>query len=176
MNFRKSSTNDIEKIVSIINDAKDYFKENKIDQWQGVYPNQTDIKKDIANCTSYILEDKDEVVGTVSLSFEVENAYYEICGEWLSNDKYLTIHRMAIKNSYKGSNVSSLLIKNIERITIENNIYSIKVDTHEDNLVMKKFLEKNGFLYCGVVQYKEENQNLVKHIKRIAFEKVLVKG
>ena len=52
----------------------------------------------------------------------------------------------------------------ISEITSIKGIKNIKIDTHEDNLIMQKLLEKNSFKYCGVIY-------LLDGSKRIAFEK-----
>ena len=45
-----------------------------------------------------------------------------------------------------------------------------KTDTHENNEPMKKFLEKNGFSYCGVI-YLDKEPDVGE--KRIAYEKII---
>ena len=44
MEFRKSAIKDIDEIMKIINEAKLYFKENNINQWQDGYPDKEVIK------------------------------------------------------------------------------------------------------------------------------------
>jgi len=122
---------------------------------------------DIMNEYGYILLKNNEVVATVSISFDGENTYdiiYE--GEWRSSRKYAVIHRLAIDNNNKGLGLSSLIIKNIENICLNKNIHSIKVDTHRKNIPMQKVIEKNNFQYCGII-HKEDKS------KRLAFEKIL---
>lgn len=165
--FRKSTKKDIEKIMNIINEAKIYFKNNNIDQWQNNYPNENSIYEDINKNESYVLEQDGKIVATVALSFNGEKAYENIDGKWLSTDKFCVIHRIAITNSSKGSNISQYLMNFIEKISLQNNTKSIKVDTHEDNIVMQKFLKKNNYSYCGKVYYKESK------VERIVFEKLL---
>ncbi len=42
----------------------------------------------------------------------------------------------------------------------------LRIDTHEDNVVMQKMLEKNGFEKCGIIYVYED------HYPRLAYEKV----
>ena len=85
-------------------------------------------------------------------------------GKWLSNGDYAVIHRIAVDNTYKGLGLSHKIIKYTEDKCKENNVHSIKVDTHEENIPMQKLLTKNGFEYCGII-YLEDGG------KRVAFEK-----
>ena len=167
MNFRKSNQSDVVGIISIISKAQIYFKNNNIDQWQNGYPNEKTIINDINNDRSYVLIDNEEVVATTVVMFEEEKTYNEIYeGKWLTNSKYATIHRIAVDDKLKGNNIASRILKEAEKICIKNNIYSIKIDTHEDNKSMQRLLQKNNYKYCGIIYLMDGN-------KRIAFEKVL---
>jgi ribosomal protein S18 acetylase RimI-like enzyme len=149
MEFRKTLYEDIDFVMKIINQAKDYFKENKINQWQDGYPNEDVIKNDI------------------DLSFDKEKTYEKIYeGNWITNLDYATIHRIAVDKNYKGREVSKFIIEEIENKCFDKNIKSIRVDTHIDNESMKKMLHKNGFEYCGKIFLENLDE-------RIAFEKKL---
>ena len=47
MILRPTKIEDISRVIDIINQAKTYFKNNDIDQWQDGYPNEETIEKDI---------------------------------------------------------------------------------------------------------------------------------
>lgn len=167
MNFRRANKLDKDKIMEIIKQAKSYFKLNNINQWQNGYPNEAVVLKDIENKESYLLLEEDDIVATAVISLREEPTYNEIFdGSWLSKDKYLVIHRFAVRNDLKGKGIANNMIKLAEKLALENNINSIKIDTHEENLSMKRVLEKNGFTYCGVIYLEDKS-------KRIAFEKNL---
>ncbi|CDM67260.1 N-acetyltransferase GCN5 [Clostridium bornimense] len=164
MEFRKAIKSDLDNIMIIIKEAQKYFKENNIDQWQDNYPNEKTILNDVNNETSYVLVKDDNIVATASISFEAEPTYNHIEGNWLTNDRYVVIHRVAVSNDYKGLRLSSTILDNAKALALKNNIHSIKIDTHKDNKAMQKVLLKNNFTYCGII-YLEDNS------ERIAFEK-----
>lgn len=166
MEFKKATKEDLPKIMEIIGQAKEFFKTKGINQWQDNYPNEEVITDDINKGESYILVKDDKIIGTVAVSFEKEIAYEKIYeGKWLSNNDYCVIHRIAVHNDYKGLGISHNMIKCIERLCIENGINSIKIDTDENNNIMKGMLKKNSFEYCGLIYYENNN-------KKIAFEKL----
>lgn len=167
MEFRKTVKTDINDVMNIIRQAQTYFKELGINQWQDNYPNIETINNDIDNENSYVLLKEGIIVATAAVSFDGERTYdfiYE--GKWISNNEYAVIHRIAVDNNYKGLGLSSKIIKNVEQLCFSKGVYSIKVDTHEENLSMQKLLKKNKFQYCGII-YLEDGS------KRIAFEKIL---
>ncbi len=166
MIIRKSLKEDVKDIMKIINRAKEFLKENGVDQWQDGYPNNETIESDILNNDSYVVLKDNNIVATLAISFDGEKTYDVIYdGKWLSNGKYAVIHRIAIDNEYRGTGVSSYILQKVYEICLDNNIHSIKIDTHEENIPMQKLLKKSDFKYCGVI-YLEDNS------KRIAFEKV----
>lgn len=167
MEFSKANKSDIDGIMNIIKGAQEHFKSQGIDQWQNNYPNYQVIEEDIGNNNSYILKYKEVVIGTAFLSFEGEETYETIYGgKWLSHGEYGVIHRMAIDFDYRGTGVAYIFLKALEQLCIEKEIYSIKVDTHRENMPMQKLLLKNDYKECGFIYLKDGDQ-------RIAFEKLL---
>lgn len=166
MEFRRTVEADINNIINIIKQAQEYFREQGIDQWQNGYPNVETIRNDITNQHSYVLLKDNKIVATAAVSFDGEKTYDSIYeGEWISNSEYAVIHRIAVDNTYKGSGLSSQIIREVEELCLNKGVHSIKVDTHEENISMQKLLKKNKFQYCGVIYLEDKS-------KRIAFEKL----
>lgn len=167
MEFRKSVETDINNIMKIIRQAQAYFKEQGIDQWQNGYPNSETISNDIEDKNSYVLLKDNKIVATAAVSFDGESTYDSIYeGEWITNNEYAVIHRIAVDNTYKGLGLSSEIIKNVEQLCLIKGVHSIKIDTHEENISMQNLLKKNKFKYCGIIYLEDRG-------KRIAFEKTL---
>ena len=167
MEFRKAVKTDVLDIMDIIRQAQAYFKELGIHQWQNNYPNVDTIRNDIDNKNGYVLLINDHIVAAVTVSFDGEKTYDSIYeGQWISNRQYAVIHRIAVDNNFKGLGLASEIIKNTEQLCLNKGVYSIKVDTHEDNRPMQKLLKKNDFQYCGIIYLKDGS-------KRLAFEKTL---
>lgn len=169
MDFRLARKEDIEKIMIIINKAQDHLKSQGIDQWQNGYPNKDTIEKDIDAGNFYVLVEENEILGITALIFGEDITYKKIYeGKWLTNGEYAVIHRMAVDLNKKRKGLASKILSEVEKTTIANSIYSIKVDTHRDNKAMQNFLKKNDFKYCGIIYLKDGNE-------RLAFEKILDK-
>lgn len=167
MKFRKAVETDIKYAMNIIKQAQSYFKEHGINQWQNNYPNIETIKNDINNGESYVLLKENNIVATVAVSFNGEKNYETIYeGNWLTSGEFVVIHRIAVDNSYKGLGLATEIIKNVEKLCLNNEVHSIKIDTHEENISMQNLLKKNGFKYCGIIYLEDKS-------KRIAFEKIL---
>lgn len=166
MEFRGAVFSDINKIMIIIKQAQEYLKQEGIDQWQNNYPNPEIIKNDIENKIGYVLVYNENIIGSVAVSFDGEKTYDYIEGNWLSNNDYAVVHRTAISSEYKGQGFASIMLKNIESMCLEKGIHSIRVDTHEENLSMQRFIKKSGFQYCGIIYLQDGS-------KRLAYEKLI---
>lgn len=61
MEMIRSDVSHIPGILKIIDDAKCYLASKNIDQWQNGYPNEEQIRNDIANQESYVVVNIDGV-------------------------------------------------------------------------------------------------------------------
>ena len=68
MKLRLTTTNDLTAVMTIINQAKVYFKEQGINQWQDGYTDELTIINDISRHEAYVLEDNGEIVATAMIS------------------------------------------------------------------------------------------------------------
>lgn len=167
MEFRRTEVSDLDKVMNIIKQAQNYFKENNIDQWQNNYPNEEVINDDINKKYSYVLLKDNEIVATAAISFDGEKTYDTIYeGQWKTLSKYAVVHRIAVDSNFKGCGFAGIVMKEVEKLCIENDVHSIKIDTHIDNKSMQNLIKKSGFEYCGIIYLEDGN-------KRIAFEKTL---
>ena len=170
MYIRKAKIEELEKIMPIFNEARKTIAMLGINQWQNGYPDESVISSDIKREESYVLEDAAGIFGSFAMILTGEPTYDRIYeGKWLhSGDgkSYLAIHRVAISVSRRGSGASGKLIAFAEEFGRENLKKSIRIDTHEGNVVMRRMLEKNGFSYTGVI-YLDSGE------KRVAYEKLI---
>lgn len=167
MKIERAEEKDIPSIMRIIDQAKRWFHDQKIDQWQNGYPLAEDIRKDIENRGSYVIKEDEKVIGTCLIR-QMEDPTYAVIedGRWLNADPYLVIHRTAVDMAYKGKGYASLFIKKAEELAKKENIHNLRADTHRDNHSMRRLLEKNGFVRCGIIYTKDGSP-------REAYQKVL---
>jgi RimJ/RimL family protein N-acetyltransferase len=165
MEFRNASFDDLPTIMEIIRQAKIYMNENNLDQWKDGYPDEQIIGNDIKKYCSYVLVHNGTLVGTAAVFFDEEKTYRQIFGgSWLTHGDYAVVHRVAVSSAFRNTGAATVMMKHIEQLSLGKGVHSVKIDTHEDNLPMRKFLAKCGFQYCGII-YLENGD------KRLAYEK-----
>lgn len=168
--IRAAVPEDLDTILGLIAMAVEYMKGQGIRQWSDGYPNAEVLMADIRRGESYVCHIGGQIVGTAALSLGEEPTYRQIFnGGWLTSGPYGVIHRIAVDDSHKGQGVAASFVDYIEKMCISRGIYSVRVDTHEDNVSMQRMLKKHGFTYCGVIY-------LASGDARVAFEKVLGEG
>jgi ribosomal protein S18 acetylase RimI-like enzyme len=169
MKIRKSNKADLSEIMSIISDAQRYLASLKIDQWQDGYPNEAQILLDIANNDSYVINnDANEIMGTSVCTTKHEYTYDQIEGKWLTSPDsiYGVIHRIAVSDKFRKHGLAKFVFNQYENELKKQQINSLRVDTHSENLGMQKLLKSMNYIYCGIII-------LNSGAERLAFEKIL---
>lgn len=166
MIIRKATDKDLDVIQSIILQAQVAMANLGIDQWQNGYPDPGVLKRDILKNRSYLLEESDSVYATFVLTYDGERNYASIAGAWITEGRYATLHRMAVHPLEKGKNMAGKILEWVESDCRAKGVHSIRVDTHADNLPMRRVIEKFGFIYCGIITVEDDSP-------RLAYEKVV---
>lgn len=163
--FRKADIPDIPAIASILKMAVKRMLAEGRHQWDENYPNKTHISADIDNGNGYVLELFGKVIGYAAVVFTGEPAYENLKGKWLSEGRYVVVHRLAVSDDAKGKGIGFMLMNIIEEYARSLGISSFKIDTNYDNSAMLKLLDRLGFTYCGEIEYEQGS--------RKAFEKLI---
>jgi len=155
MYLRKASADELDLVLSIIEDGKKQLADAGIDQWQNEYPNRDTIKADIDAGHAVIYNSDDhETLGVASVVPSPDSAYDALKGDWLVHtDKYVTVHRVAIFSHHQGQGYASKLFQDLFTYIAKNHpeSESIRIDTHRDNAKMQHLIVKNGFQKVGEI-------------------------
>ena len=145
---------DLPAINKIIAEAKQALKDAGSPQWQDGHPSRGMIVNDITHHQSWALVLDNQVVGVATLQPGPEKSYQELAGgSWHNdNDHYLTIHRVAIGNQFRGKHLSDFLFSNLLTVGQEKGFSDFRLDTHQKNLAMQKIAKKFNFQYRGTVE------------------------
>ena len=165
MKLVKAERTDAIRIMEIINEAKAFLRSQGVNQWQPGYPAMADINKELSDGIGYVLKDQGRIVGYAGIDARGEAAYDTLQGHWLNDEPYLVIHRMAVDCTIRGKGLSQEMFKACENLARREGIQNIRVDTDEDNKIMRHILEKMGFVYTGTIWFDNST--------KIAFQKVL---
>lgn len=167
---RKAQQHDFDSIMTVILHARAAIGRLGIDQWQDGYPEGNVIEEDIRLQRGWVFEDEGRIAAYVVMIADKEPAYDDIEGQWITEgDNYLTIHRMAIDDAWRGKGLSTQMIAFAEEYARQQNLISVRADTHRGNVAMRGLMNKCGFELCGQVAYLVRAGDPY----RVAYEKVL---
>jgi len=158
LSVRKAEPADFEVIMGIYRIAQDFMiSTGNPDQWRHSHPTPDQIGEDIQNGISHVICEDGAIHGVFALCEGADPTYsYIEDGEWLNDEPYVTIHRIAGDQQVRG--IFTAAMEHCKRYAD-----NIRVDTHSDNQVMQNVLAKHGFSRCGIIY-------LLNGDPRIAFQ------
>ncbi len=165
MEVKETEQKDIKDVALIMLQAKQYFREHEIPQWQGDYPNEKNILEDMKKHGAYCVMNGSEVVGYSFVAKYEDPNYAYIEGQWLNDEPYVVIHRTCIKDTMKGKHIACEFVELAKEICEKNQIHNIRVDTHEKNISMQKMLEKNGFQKVGIIYVQDGSPRIAYQLE-----------
>ena len=174
MLLRKATTEDIDDIMGIIADAQEYLKSRGVVQWQNGYPTREIIEWDISRGAGRALCESEggRALGYTVVTTAREECYDKIDGAWLTDEEgvYAVVHRSCVAASARGKGAGDELLALAESEAATLGACSVRIDTHEDNSVMRSLLAKRGYTHCGII-------NIIGSAEdgdpRVAYEKLL---
>lgn len=142
----KSTKSDLQTVLSLIDmGRKTMMATGNTHQWDANHPSDEQMEKDIANGFNYLVVENNEPIATFTFMPGPEPTYANIYeGQWLNDNPYYVIHRVAGKPGHSG-----ILYDILEWCFTQTT--NIRIDTHHDNKIMRHCLEKFGFTYCGII-------------------------
>ena len=152
--IRKARQGDLMQIQSIYEKARQLMRyTGNATQWVDGYPSEEIIRNDIRQGNFYVEEIKGEITGCFAYIVGEEPTYQQIDGNWLDEEPYGTIHRLA--SSGRTGGVADRCFEFCRSITP-----NLRADTHENNKIMQHLLLRNGFRYCGIIRVANGSERL----------------
>lgn len=154
LTIRKAAEADFERIMEIYGYAQEQMiRSGNPGQWGHFYPPAALIENDIRTGVYRVICDEQGIRGVFALLEGEEPTYRHIEGAWLNDGPYVTIHRIAGDGRAHG----------LFRCAAEYSVSicpNVRIDTHADNAVMRRLIEKNGFRECGVIYVEDGTPRL----------------
>ena len=150
MNIRQTRQEDLAEVMAMYDYARRFMQEHgNGNQWINGYPSEELISNEIKASHSFVCENEQgELVGTFCYIEGIDPTYLKIYeGEWLNDEPYAVIHRMASNGKQKG--ISTECLK-----WAFAHCDNIRIDTHRDNIVMQNLLKKQeiaSVLYIAAI-------------------------
>ena len=156
--IRPARAEDLPALTPIYDAARRFMTEHgNPTQGSDRYPLPEDLEADLNRAQLYVWEANEAIHGVFVLQLGEEPNYREIDGAWLSDAPYGTIHRIASDGAAPGLFDACLAF-------CRDKIAHLRIDTHENNAVMRHLITSRGFLPCGTITVEDGTP-------RLAFER-----
>ena len=161
MHIRLATIDDMDSIMAILDNAKVFMKSRgNAEQWGFNYPSCEIVRDDIQKQQNFVVvDDNDDEIFATFVFFVADDPTYEfIEGQWLNDEPYGVIHRIA----------STGKVKRISDFCINwcfERCHNIRIDTHAQNTVMKDACIRNNFKECGIIFVRDR-------LPRVAYQKI----
>ena len=149
--MRQAHADDLHDIKAIIDNGREYLKQQGLNQWQMGYPNQDTIATDLELKQGYVLVVDETIAGYAAV----------IVGEDPVYKCYVTLHRFAMSNEFRGQKLAQRFMTAILSYFYAQNQRDFRIDTHPENFAMQAVITGNGFQKQGHVYIQEgEDRNI----------------
>lgn len=150
--IRKGNTQDIKELEELYNVLNETLEKGvNYPGWKkDVYPTREDAEKGIKKGTLHVATLKDNIVGTIILNHEPEEAYQGV--KWNFESDYsdvFVVHTFLVHPEYKQCGIGKQLMEFAEQYGKESNMRSIRLDVYEGNLPAIQLYKKCGYQYMG---------------------------
>lgn len=160
MPIRSAELTDLPALLDLFAEARRFMAATgNPNQWPPSYPSPAQLTADINARCSYVLEEDGRILASFFFSVAPDPTYAVITdGQWLTDGPYGVIHRIAVAEHGRGV-AAQCVAWCAEHADV------LRIDTHHDNTVMQRFLQKQGFTRCGIIFLADGRP-------RIAFERI----
>ena len=168
--IRKATMSDLNEICRIYAEARAFMRESgNHNQWTGGHPSRETAESDIRKGKSYVSMHGDGIAAVFYYAIETDPTYAKINGAWLNEETYGVVHRIARSRNVAVSSNDGTESVSIGAFCLNwclEQWGNLRIDTHEDNIPMRRLLEKLEFTYCGIIWLENGDE-------RMAFQKIV---
>jgi ribosomal protein S18 acetylase RimI-like enzyme len=140
-------------LCTLVSLAVRHMKNQGIDQWDELYPNQAILAQDLESRSLQVAERAGEAQGFIVLD-EIQSPEYESV-PWQYHGRVLTVHRLTIDPACQRQGLASLLMDFAEKRAVTEGYQCIRLDAFIQNPGSCALYEKKGFRKAGEVRFRK---------------------
>jgi hypothetical protein len=103
LNIKKAEFEDLNIIIDIFRNAIKVMNDNNVNQWDEVYPTNTNLEQDVLNGQMYVGIKDCEIVSAIVINNKCEEEYKN--GNWrYDNDRFAVVRRLCVNPIHQNKN------------------------------------------------------------------------
>lgn len=155
--IRKATVLDLNSIMQITKACAKYMINQQIYQWNEHYPNRNAFENDVQCGELYVYVQNHICIGCIVITTIKDVEYVPI--EWLTKDKNIYIHRLAVHPKYQGKGIAQHMMTFAENYAKTNGYFSVRLDTFSQNKRNQKFYETRGYKRLGNIYFPKQSKH-----------------
>ena len=172
--FRKADESDTREILSLLQAAAKKMQENGIDQWDDVYPCQSDVEQDIMDGTLFAGEATQNRKKTIASVYTL-NAFcddeYKSAAWRYQKEKHLVLHRLCVRPEFQGQGLAKKTLLHAEGEARKLGAKSLRLDVFGKNPAALALYKNSGYVQTGEARFRKGKLYLMeKPLGRIHLE------
>lgn len=153
MEFRPAGQEDIDNICELVASAIAHMREQKIFQWDEIYPTREDFLNDLKENSLFVGLVEGEIAVTFTVNRTCDPEYDD--GEWqYPEEEYRIIHRLCVNPEFQGRGVAGQTLRYIEEELRRQGIGAVRLDTFVENPPAVALYTGNGYEKRGFADWR----------------------
>lgn len=151
--YRPAEESDIDTICSLVGRAIDSMRENKISQWDKVYPSREVFAEDIFKDELFVGMLDGDIAVLYTINMECDDEYNKCC--WKYTDcEYRIIHRLCVDPKYQNRGIAKNTLNHIEKELKEASVEAIRLDVFSNNPSALALYLNSGYEKAGTADWR----------------------
>ena len=130
------------------------MREQGIDQWDDIYPDEALFARDVAAGTVHLLREGEAVIGCVTVDTSLDPLWNDM--DWSRPDSGASaVHRLMVHPDRQGQGLARRLMSRAEAIARERGSHSLRLDAFLANPASLRLYESLGYRRTGVARMRK---------------------
>ncbi len=152
--YRAANFDDLNDIFHLVENAVQQMEQNKIYQWDSVYPTKEDFINDIRKNELYVGIVNEKIVVVYALNQECDEQYKN--GEWqYIGENFNVIHRLCVSPDFQNKGIAHTTLDHIESELSILGMKAIRLDVFCANPYALKLYFNNGYRRVGIANWRK---------------------
>jgi ribosomal protein S18 acetylase RimI-like enzyme len=145
---------DLPEVFALFQAAIREMRRQGIDQWDDLYPVESDLAADIAHGELWLLRRAGRIAAAIVLNERQDSQYQS--GQWqISSVPIAVIHRLCVHPAEQGAGVATQVMAMAEQQLRETGYRTVRLDTFPPNRKAVRLYERLGYRRAGTVEFRK---------------------
>lgn len=154
ISYRLAVMDDLDSVFRLVERAVEQMEQEKIFQWDSIYPAKKDFKNDILEKSLYIGLIHDKIAVVYALNEQSDDQYRN--GKWqYTGENYKIIHRLCVSPDCQNQGVARTTLIHIEKELKALGVKAIRLDAFCENPYALKLYANNGYQKTGMACFRK---------------------